>query len=314
MTTSPRQRITTSISALILVFLIAAQGNPAIANDQGESGSRWTKNNGGVGTFIQVPGNDGWTSGSTITPKDSQVYKYTQECITGGQDNSNFDGAYCAAISASQCTDGENGQMVQWYAALKGFEPPDWQRAGSPTCVYDQKPVDILEQIAAQIQTAFQQQPINAGTLVSQPGLDTLKGAQTNFVVETLPQTFDITLLGQRVRINATPVAYTFDYGDGTKLGPTVAAGITLSGDNVGQKTPTSHAYQDTLDYNARVTTTFNGTYSVNGSPAVAIPGQGNFATNTVTLRVWRSTTKWVDQNCLQNPTGWACPADQNMR
>lgn len=288
-------------------------GQPAaIANDG--TGAIWDNKAGGVGTFIQVPGNDGWTSGSTITPKDSQVYKYTQECVTGGQDNSNFDGAYCAAISASQCTDGENGQMVQWYAALKGFEPPDWQRAGNPTCVYDQKPVDVLEQIAAQIQTAFQQQPVNAGTLVSQPGLDTLKGAQTNFVVEALPQTFDFTLLGQRVRINATPVAYTFDYGDGTKLGPTVAAGITLSGDNVGQKTPTSHAYQNTLDYNARVTTTFNGTYSVNGSPAVAIPGQGNFATNAVTLRVWRSTTKWVDQNCLQNPTGWACPADQNMR
>lgn len=264
--------------------------------------------------YIQVPGNNGWTSSDAITPQDTQIYKYSQECVTDGKDNSNFDGAYCAAISASQCTEGENGQMVQWYSALKGFDPPTWQRAGGLTCIYDQKPVDILEQIAAQIQTAFQQQPVNAGTLTSQPGVNTLKGAQTNFVVESVPQTFDITLLGQKVRINATPVAYTFDYGDGSTLGPTSATGFVLSGDNVGEKTPTSHAYQDTLDYTARVTTTFNGTYSVNGGPTAAIPSQGNFATNSVTLRVWRSTTKWVDQNCLQNPTGWACPANQGMK
>ncbi|ABY24340.1 hypothetical protein RSal33209_2615 [Renibacterium salmoninarum ATCC 33209] len=270
----------------------------------------WRNDDGGIGTFIQVPGNNGWTSGSSITPKESQIYKYAQECITGTTDNSNSDAAHCGAISASQCKDGEHGQMVQWYVAGKGFDPPDWQKSGALTCVYDQKPVDVLEQIAAQIQTAFQQQPINAGALTSQPGINTLKGAQTNFVVDTKPQTFDLVLLGQKVHITATPVAYSYDYGDGTKLGPTQAAGITLSTDNIGQKTPTSHAYQDTLDYTAGVTTTFTGTYSVNGHPAVPIPGQGNFATNKVAIKVWRITTKLVDQNCLQNPAAWACPAN----
>lgn len=293
-----------SLSVTIAVLLSV----PASARAD-DDGVFWRNDDGGIGTFIQIPGTNGWTSGTSIAPKESQIYKYSRERVTGTVDNSNSDAAHCGAISASQCKDGENGQMVQWYTAIKGFDPPDWQKAGALTCVYDQKPVDVLEQIAAQIQTAFQQQPVNAGTLTSQPGINTLKGAQTNFVVDTKPQTFDIALLGQKVHISATPVAYTFDYGDVSKLGPTQAPGITLSKDNIGQKTPTSHAYQDTLDYTAGVTTTFNGTYSVNGSPAVSIPGQGNFATNKVAVKVWRSTTKLVDQNCLQNPAAWACPA-----
>lgn len=306
--------------AILLIGLVAttsatvSQTTLAIADDEGDIGSRWTKNNGGIGTFFQLPGNNAWTSSNALAPDNSKIYKYSQECVTGTVDNSNSDAAHCGAISASQCNDGEHGQMVQWYTALKGFEPPAWKKAGSLTCVYDQKPVDVLEQIAAQIQTAFQQQPVNAGVLTSQPGINTLKGAQTNFVVDATPQTFDISLLGQKVHISATPVAYTFDYGDGIKLGPTQTPGITLSKDNIGQKTPTSHAYQDTLDYTAGVTTTFNGTYSVNGSPAVPIPGQGNFATNKVAVKVWRSTTKLVDQNCLQNPAAWACPANSAIK
>ena len=313
---APRKRILKKAFIIIAVIgsLVLSQGLEAFADEEGDIGSRWTKNNSGLDTFIQVPGNNAWTSAKAITPEDSKIYKYSQECVTGTADNSNSDAAHCGAISASQCKDGENGQMVQWYTAQKGFEPPSWKKAGALTCVYDQKPVNVLEQIAAQIQTAFEHQPVNAGTLTSQPGTNTLKGEQTNFRVDTKPQTFDIALLGQKVHIVATPVAYTFDYGDGTKLGPTPASGITLAAENIGQKTPTSHAYQDTLDYTAGVTTTFNGTYSVNGSPAVPIPGQGNFATNKVIIKVWRSTTKLVDQNCLQNPTAWACPTNPEAK
>ncbi|WP_285724312.1 hypothetical protein [Psychromicrobium xiongbiense] len=187
--------------------------------------------------------------------------------------------------------------------------PPDWQKVGTPTCVYDQKPQDILEQIAAQIQAEFAKQPISGGTLVSQPGPHTIKGWDTNFTVTASKQVFDLTLLGQKVHIEATPVAYTFSYGDGTSQGPQASPGYTLKDDYVGHTpTPTSHVYQDTLDYTASVSTTFTGTYTVNGGPVLPIPGQGHFATNQVTLMVWKAVIRQVHDTCTQNPKSWGCP------
>ncbi|WP_225499452.1 hypothetical protein [Arthrobacter sp. M4] len=157
------------------------------------------------------------------------------------------------------------------------------------------------------IQSEFQKLPINAGAVASQPSPHTLRGAETNFYANTAEQQFDVTILGQKVHIVATPVEFTWNYGDGTVLGPQTSAGGALPEGQWGEKTRTSHAYAQTGDFNVVLTSHFRGTYSVNGGPQLPIPGQGSFSSAPVTVSVWRSVTRNYADNCLQNPQGDGC-------
>lgn len=174
--------------------------------------------------------------------------------------------------------------------------------------MYSEKPADVLEKIAAQIQSKFEQLPIKPAVSGIQPFPHTLRGAETNIFADAVEQQFDVTILGQRVHIVATPVEYTYAYGDGTSLGPTPFAGGPLPEAEWGQKTRTSHVYQQTGDFQVSVTTTFSGTYSVNGGPNMPIPGTGHFASPSQKVSVWRSITRNYADNCIVNPRGEGCP------
>ena len=154
----------------------------------------------------------------------------------------------------------------------------------------------------------FEQLPVNAGISGIQPTPHTLRGAETNFYAEASEQTFNVIMLGQKVAIIAKPVQYRWDYGDGTSLGPTTTMGGPLPQDRWGEKTGTSHAYAQTGDFNVVLTTYFQGTYSVNGGPALPIPNQGQFSTAPQTVSVWRSVTRNYADDCITNPRGQGCP------
>lgn len=178
---------------------------------------------------------------------------------------------------------------------------------GNLTCIYSGDPDNVLERIAARIESDFKNQPVHAGTVRIQPAPHTLIGAHTNVYAEASDQRFDIQILGQDVTIEATPVEYTWNYGDGSSLGPTAASGGPLPRERWGEQTSTSHAYRDTGDFQVTLTTTFSGTYSVNGGPSVPIPGTGSFAADPVGISVWRSEVSNYADNCLENPEGTAC-------
>ncbi|WP_246262503.1 PKD domain-containing protein [Arthrobacter mobilis] len=140
-----------------------------------------------------------------------------------------------------------------------------------------------------------------------QPTPHTLIGAHTNVYADASEQRFNIQIPGQDVAIEATPIEYTWTYGDGSGLGPTTAPGGPLPRDRWGERTATSHIYTETGDFQVTLTTTFSGTYSVNGGPAVPIPGNGTFTAAPATISVWRSTVNNYADNCLENPEGSAC-------
>jgi hypothetical protein len=104
-------------------------------------------------------------------------------------------------------------------------------------------------------------------------------------------QQFDVTMFGQKVHVVATPVQYTWNYGDGTTFGPQPSMGGPLPQDRWGEKTRTSHAYGATGDFQVVLTTSFRGTYSVNDGPplqsrrqsACGVPSPGTTPT-TATL------------------------------
>ncbi|MDJ0315725.1 hypothetical protein [Arthrobacter antibioticus] len=173
--------------------------------------------------------------------------------------------------------------------------------------MYGEKPRDILAEIAAQIAHEFQRTPVAGATIGSQPGPHTLRGKETNVYAEASTQTFAITLLGQQVTITATPVAYTWDYGDGEVWGPTPVHGAPLHVDRIGEQTQTSHVYTESGKISIGLTTHFDGSYTVNDGPVLPIPGQGNILSSPLGLIVWRAETNLYADNCFQNPQGIGC-------
>lgn len=238
------------------------------------------------------------------TPEDPSVYKLEYLCLD--DEENNFDIACLAG--AVKCTEGKDGRPVRWYSALKDFQPLMWTPIRPDRCVYTEDPSDVLDRIAAQIQRQFEQLPVNAGTSRIQPSPHTLRGAETNFYAEASEQSFNVNMLGQKVAIVAKPVQYRWDYGDGTSLGPTTTMGGPLPQDRWGEKTRPSHAYAETGDFSVVLTTYFQGTYSVNGGPALPIPNQGQFSAAPQTVSVWRSVTRNYADDCITNPSGQGCP------
>lgn len=243
------------------------------------------------------------TPGQTNT--DPNDYKYELECHLGDGD---FD-LRClrGQLKCEDAPGGETGIPVAWFSRPRGIAGAGWGRVGR-SCLYDPKPEDLLPRIAASIQRQFETLPVDAGAVVAQPSPHTLRGAETNFYADAKEQRFDITMFGQKVHVVATPVEYTWNYGDGTVFGPQPSMGGPLPQDRWGEKTRTSHAYGATGDFQVVMTTIFRGTYSVNDGPPLPIPGEGQFSAAPQTISVWRSITRNYADDCNVNPSGQGCP------
>jgi len=283
----------------------ATESEPPITGGWGNDGvdvGGWTIDP-GSGEFV-------WAEPGAFPPDPNQ-YKAVLQCQT---DENNV--SVKCLPGQQQCPPREEGGKpgipVIWKVAPRGIPDPvwtDWTPTGSgPSCLYDESVEDLLPRIAALIQSEFQKLPVAAGTVTAQPSPHTLRGAETNFYAESAEQQFDITILGQKVHVVATPVQYTWNYGDGTTLGPQASAGGPLPQDRWGEKTRTSHVYTQTGDFQVVLTTHFQGTYSVNNGPPLPIPGQGQFSSQPQTISVWRSITRNYADDCIRNPQGQGCP------
>lgn len=129
--------------------------------------------------------------------------------------------------------------------------------------------------------------------------------ANTNFYATEEPQTLNTTMLDQAVAIQAVPVQWTWDYGDGSEALSHPYPGGPQREFN--QETTTSHQFQDTGEFPVSLTTAYRGQFSVNGGPWIAIPGTAEVPSDPVVADIWRSKSKNVAENCVENPQGWAC-------
>lgn len=244
-----------------------------------------------------------WTSIPVGRPLEPFGYRFELVCT----DHEGFVDVACR-VRNDICDESDDGQLVQWYRGLRGLDSAAWtEPVGSLTCIYAAEPENVLDRIAARIASDFKSLPVKAGTATIQPSPHTLIGAHTNVYADAAEQRFSIQILGQEVAITAAPVEYTWSYGDGSHLGPVAAPGGPLPRDRWGEQTATSHIYRETGDFQVTLTTTFTGTYSVNGGPSVPIPGNGSFTAAPATVSVWRSKVNNYADNCLRNPDGPAC-------
>lgn len=290
-----------AVLACTVLFIMPGQKGISDSGDSPAIGTAWVGNGASAAGWFHDPQSNAWTSVPVGLPDDPFKYKSKHACRVDPA----LDGSNCAGPDM-ECTEGDNGRVVNWYRSLKVLNV--YTFFAGPTCIYNEKPVDVLEQIAGQIQKKFESLPINAGTVVAQPSPHTLRGAETNFYADPAEQQFDITMFGQQVHVVATPVQYTWNYGDGTVFGPQPSMGGPLPQDRWGEKTRTSHIYEQTGDFQVVLTTSFQGTYSVNDGPPLPIPGQGQFSAPPQTISVWRSITRNYADDCNQNPQGQGCP------
>ena len=151
----------------------------------------------------------------------------------------------------------------------------------------------------------FRRLDIKPSQIESDSGGFGLIRANTNFYATEEPQTLTTTMLGQEVSIQAIPVRWTWDYGDGSE---------TLSNPHPGgpqyefnQETTTSHQYQETGTFPVNLTTDYRGQFSVNGGPWIAIPGTASVDSDPAEADIWRSKSRNVAEDCDENPDGWAC-------
>ena len=264
------------------------------------------------GTFVFNPetGKSESTAGTSPTAEDPNQYMADVHCRSGGTDTP--DRGCLTMECPAKTPDGEEGTPVIWRQAPKSIANPTWTdypAVSGPTCLYDPQPENVLANIAARILTDFQQLPVTPGTLEAQPFPHTLKGGPTNFYTTTAEQGFDVTILGQAVHLTATPANYTYTFGDGGALGPTPVAGYSIpEADWLNNATRTSHIYTETGNYQATLTTSFTGTYSVNNGPPLPINGTLNLTTPAKTIHVWKTERALVADTCQQNPNSWGCP------
>lgn len=290
------------IAAVIMTTVLLAGTAPAYAVKNVDS--VWKSHGAAVGVWNQDPGSGLWTTLDLGVSDDPYGYRFQLACA---DDDGNLR-IGCNTAAAARCDDEEDGQLVQWFRGLRELGRSAWNSPfGEPSCVYSTKPEDVLDLIAQRILSDLRTLPVEAGEVSLEPSPHTLLGAETNVYAVASQQVFDINILGQEVALVATPVEYTWSYGDGTRHGPTPYPGGPLPQSRWGEKTQTSHIYGETGDFQVSLTTTFSGTYSVNGGPALPIPGTGSFTADPVTISVWRSVVNNFADNCFENPNGAGC-------
>ncbi|WP_307842534.1 PKD domain-containing protein [Salinibacterium sp. NG253] len=152
---------------------------------------------------------------------------------------------------------------------------------------------------------AFRPQPPSAGM---QPNQWMIVGLDTNFYANASAHVVDGTLFGDTAQVRFTPIAYDWDYGDGTtaSLG---TPGKTWAKNKIAEfdPTPTSHVFEEPGNYTITLAVTYAAEYRVAGSSWQNVVGTLTIVAPPLTATAGHATTVLVDQDCIANPAGIGC-------
>jgi hypothetical protein len=144
----------------------------------------------------------------------------------------------------------------------------DGAKIGS-TCLDDDAASDLGQVTPGQVRNAFEHLTWPQSELVVQPpDGSTLVGFATNFyTANAAPTRQPVTLLGQRIEIEATPTSYLWQFGDGTSE-TTSTPGAAYPHLLI------THQYRHAhVTVHPRVDTTYAGRYRLGDGPWQTIPG-----------------------------------------
>jgi hypothetical protein len=196
------------------------------------------------------------------------------------------------------CHPGVGGCFDEHHA----FLPP----AKAPTTPAD--PVSVAPPApGVALQDVAQFVPRSA-SIRSQPNGWALVGAPVNLVTDAAAQVVDGTLLGRPAEVRFVPVAFTWDYGDGTT---STTAGPGASWRELGQPdftaTDTSHVYPSMGDRQVSLTIAYSPSYRFDGGAWQQIPGTLPVRLGPVTIHVLQGSTVLVGGACGTPDAGPGC-------
>ena len=146
------------------------------------------------------------------------------------------------------------------------------------------------------------------GVQYMQPDGWAVPGLHTNFYAVTGVHTVTGSLLGRPAAVRFTPVAYHWDYGDGTRATRSTKGGTWKSlGLREFDRTPTSHVYLREGRYTIRLTIDFAPAYRYDGGTWVPIPGVIPLPANELRTVVDGAKTVLVERHCAVDPRGPGC-------
>ncbi|MDN4611170.1 PKD domain-containing protein [Arthrobacter burdickii] len=247
-------------------------------------------------------------------PQDDGIsYVYERACTAGDQNA--LDPVTCPQMNA-QCDAQDDGILVNWIEVNNNVQPATQTPTGRSSCMYPGEPLEPPVEGAAAPEEApivitlaeFQKQPVLASVIISQPSNFGLRNAHSNIYAEAREQEFTFEFQDATIVLKARPVAYQWNYGDGTSATTTTPGG-PVQGDAFDTETPTSHQYAQTGDFNLTLTTFFAGDYSVDGGPFQPVAGEAAVVSVPHLMSIWRTQGHNVSQNCIENPTGIGCEA-----
>jgi hypothetical protein len=154
------------------------------------------------------------------------------------------------------------------------------------------------------IATFRPQQP----TAGMQPNRWMIVGLATNFFANTSTHVVEGTLFGGTAQVRFTPIAYNWDYGDGS-VATLNTAGTTWAKQKIAEfdPTPTSHVYDEPGNYTITLTVTYAAEYRVANSNWNNVIGTLTIPAPPLTATAGHATTVLVDKDCNANPTGIGC-------
>lgn len=145
-------------------------------------------------------------------------------------------------------------------------------------------------------------------TLAGEPAGLGVVGMPTNIVAAASEQQLAGALLGYDVVVRFVPVAFVFDYGDGTTRRAT-SGGASWERLGVPQFSPTatSHAYATRGTYRVSATVQYAASVDFGTGSWRPVAGLVSATAGGYDVRVVEVRTALVDKTCAENPTGPGC-------
>ncbi|WP_156376815.1 hypothetical protein [Yonghaparkia sp. Root332] len=148
-------------------------------------------------------------------------------------------------------------------------------------------------------------------TLSSEPDGWAVRGLHANVLAAGGTSIRTGELFGITAEVRFTPVAYLFDYGDGSAPLSTSTPGATWAALGLDEfdATPTSHVYESSGTYAVTLLVDYAAEYRIGGSGLwTPIPGTLAIPSDPVSIVVADSAaTALVDRDCAANPRGPGC-------
>jgi hypothetical protein len=255
-----------------LILLLIDTPSPS-AGDDATSACDQDVEIGQVGTHCIRSGAE---TNAYLAGHSDHTYSIRPACGVGGT-------ALCA--EAATCTvDGHDGNLYNVYQD-DAPDPLDWQ-----ACLTEQEARHLGGITPGMVRRAFRRLSWPPSALVVQPPNGrTLVNFDTNFyTTNTGPTTRTVTLIGQRVTIEATPTQYTWHFGDGDGDLTTTDPGAPYPDLRV------THRYLRVGAVEPSVDTTYSGRFRVGNGRWQAIPTTLTVPGEAVGLQVVSATPHLV--------------------